>query len=196
MIESIVLAAGLGTRMGASKPLLDIDGRPALSRVLDTLCAAGPEEPIVVLGHRAAEVRRAVDLSFCRIVVNDEPRRGMGTSLRLGLRAVRTEAIGALVFHVDMPLVRPTTVRRIREVAIRGAPLVAPVLDGSRGFPVFFGRATFADLLPTLVSDVGGRTYLAAHEADLVLVPVDDPGIRIDFDRPCDLDVLRVKGEA
>ncbi|HEX32175.1 MAG TPA: hypothetical protein ENF88_00610, partial [Candidatus Acetothermia bacterium] len=55
-VEAIVLAAGKGERMGTIKPLVEIDGCPALARVLATLRGAGMKRVIVILGHRADEI--------------------------------------------------------------------------------------------------------------------------------------------
>jgi len=187
MIAAIVLAAGLGSRMGAVKPLLNIDGEPALGRALAGLRGAGLSDIIVVLGRSAEEVRAAVDLDRCRVVLNDAPEQGMSTSLALGLDAVPAGALGALVLHADMPFVLPDTITAVVDAAAAGAGIVAPTHKGQRGFPVFFRRDAFAELRRSLVGDAGGRAYIACHEDELVLVEVDDPGCVRDLDRPADL---------
>ncbi len=188
MIRPIVLAAGLGTRMGAVKALLPIDGRPALCVVLDTIRAAGLNSPIVVLGHRESEIRDSIDLRSCTIVINDRPESGMSRSLRLGIDAAeRQGASGLLVFHVDMPYVTESTVRAVLEAVDAGSALVAPSYGDKRGFPVYFGAAHFEGLRTSLGGDAGGHRYLADHDAELVRVPVNDPGSVSDIDRPSDL---------
>ena len=57
---AIILAAGLSSRMGAFKPLLEIGGEPALLRLLDSIRAAGLRDIIVVTGHEAPCVEEAV----------------------------------------------------------------------------------------------------------------------------------------
>ena len=87
MTTSIVLAAGLGTRMGGSKPLTRWRGRPLLSHVLGRIAAAGLPAPIVVVGRNADDIARTVDLASCRTVVNPAPGDGLSSSLALGLDA-------------------------------------------------------------------------------------------------------------
>ncbi len=187
MIAALVLAAGLGTRMGESKPLLDIDGRPSLARVLDTIDEAGVPEVVVVLGHDADRIRARVDLDRRHVVRNPEPERGLSTSLTLGLAAVPAACGGALVFHADMPFIRPSTVGAVLALAEGGALLAAPRLGETRGFPVYFARGCFGSLARELSGDTGARRYIERRADALRLVDVADPGCLRDIDRPEDL---------
>lgn len=187
MIQPIVLAAGLGRRMNALKPLISIDGEPALAVLLQTLAEAGLSNPVVVLGHRAGAVQDAVSLDACTLVHNRHPETGMGDSLAYGLHACDVNADGVLVFHVDMPFVTSATIRAVVQAAETGAALAAPTVDGVRGFPMYIARAHIAGLRDTLRGDRGGRQYVARHASALVLVPVNDPGAIHDLDRPSDL---------
>ena len=187
MIQPIVLAAGLGTRMGAIKPLLPIDGLPALAVVLRTIENANLHAPIIVLGHDVDEIRDTVDLSGCKIVVNEHPERGLSRSVQLGLSAIEETATGVLLFHVDMPYLAPSTVRALLQAVANGAALAAPFHEGKRGFPVYFDRASVSALNESLQGDSGGRRFLTDHSDDLIHVSVDDPGCIYDIDRPSDL---------
>jgi nicotine blue oxidoreductase len=186
MIEAIVLAAGKGERLGGVKPLLDAGGEPALARIVRALRAAGIEAILVVLGHAADRIRREVDLSRCRVVVNPNYESGMASSLSLGIRSLSPEAEGFLVLHADMPFLARETIRAVVEAGRRGARIAAPTYRGERGFPVYFCRACVEDLLPTLTGEAGGRRFLAAHREETVLIPVDDAGAVRDVDRPED----------
>ncbi len=68
--------------------------------------------------------------------------------------------------------------------------LAAAIYEGRRGHPVLIGRAHWDALRPTLVGDVGARTYLRAHLDELILVPCDAIADPRDLDRPEDLDTL------
>jgi molybdenum cofactor cytidylyltransferase len=173
--------------MGAVKPLLDIDGRPSLTCVLDAIDEAAIPEVVVVLGHDADRIRARVDLDRRRVVRNAEPQRGLSTSLALGLAAVPAACSGVLVFHADMPFIQPSTVRAVRSLAESGAVLAAPRLGEARGFPVYFARECFASLSRELSGDTGGRGYIERHSDVLRLVDVVDLGCLRDIDRAQDL---------
>ena len=187
MIEAIVLAAGLGTRMGRVKPLVPIDGTPALEVIVRRLCRVGIAHPIVVLGRSARRVQETVDLKKARVVVNDRPEMGMARSLALGVGAVSAEARGALVALADMPYVAERTTRAVLDAAAAGAQIAAPVYHGQRGFPVYFRRDGFEALLQGASGDTGGRTLIELHPEWLTLLAVDDPGCLRDLDSPIDL---------
>jgi len=193
MIQPIVLAAGLGARMGAIKALLPIDGLPALAVVLRTIRSTDLQSPIVVLGHGADEIRQAVDLSECEVVVNDHPKLGLSRSMKLGLEAVKEAVPGILVFHVDMPYLASSTVRTLLQAVANGATLAAPFYKGKRGFPVYFARVHLSALNESLQGDRGGRRFLSDHRGDLTPAVVEDPGCVFDIDHPSDLEAW--KGE-
>ena len=61
MIPAVVIAAGLGTRLRPlteryAKPVLPIDGRPVVARLLADLAASGCRRATVVTGHLADQV--------------------------------------------------------------------------------------------------------------------------------------------
>ncbi len=186
-VEAIVLAAGKGERMGTVKPLVEIDGAPALARVVATLHRAGIERILVVLGYAAEKIEREVDLSNERVVLNSNYENGMGSSLALGIKSLAPETTGFLVLHADMPYVTEETVCAVLARAREGGLIIAPIYRGKRGFPVYLDRSCCEELLPTLVGETGAREYIASHLDDLVLVEVDDPGCVWDIDRPEDL---------
>lgn len=65
---AVILAAGWGSRVQAlgeegeaiSKPLIDLEGRPMVVRVIQTLHAAGIEHCVVVTGYMAEKVEEVV----------------------------------------------------------------------------------------------------------------------------------------
>ena len=186
MIAGLVLAAGLGRRMGTVKPLIRIDGTPVLCRVLATLDASGIRPVAVVLGRDAERIRREVDLAGRLVVVNPSPERGMASSLALGLAALPDDAEGVVILHADMPFLQPTTVRAVLRLATE-ADIAAPCWQGVRGFPVFFRRSQWDGLRASLHGDAGGRAFIRRHADRLQTVQVEDPGCVRDIDRPDDL---------
>jgi len=63
-IRAIILAAGLGTRLGRLKPLTPVAGVPILHRALTALASAGVRETVIVAGHRADEIVESVGETF------------------------------------------------------------------------------------------------------------------------------------
>ncbi|MCB1009170.1 MAG: bifunctional UDP-N-acetylglucosamine diphosphorylase/glucosamine-1-phosphate N-acetyltransferase GlmU [Acidobacteria bacterium] len=118
---AVVLAAGKGTRMISETPkvLHRACGRPLLAWVLDAARAAGCERILVVVGHRADEVRAtfadATDLGW----VLQREQLGTGHALAQAADQIEGEA-RVLVLSGDVPLVSPDSLRRLIEAADGG----------------------------------------------------------------------------
>jgi len=125
----------------------------------------------------------------CEVVVCDRASDGMGASLACAARAaahLHPGADGYLVALGDMPFVRPTTIAAVRDALAAGAPLAAPYFRGHRGHPVALSSGFFKELL-ALGGDEGAKKLVTANQQKLVKIPVGDPGVIRDIDRPEDL---------
>ena len=56
-VAGVVLAAGLSTRMGTNKMLLEVGGRTLVQRAVSTAIAAGLDPVLVVVGHERDRVQ-------------------------------------------------------------------------------------------------------------------------------------------
>lgn len=185
-VAAIVLAAGRSTRMGGPNKLLeDLHGKPLVRHAVEAAVKAGLSEVVVVTGHQAALVERALKGMPARFVRNDAFARGLSTSLRAGLAALSAEAGGALVMLGDMPGVAPALIRRMTDAfdPDEGAHIVAPTRNGRRGNPVLWGRRFFPDLA-RVDGDVGGRHLIERHDEAVREVEAEDDGPMIDVDTP------------
>lgn len=187
---AIVLAAGASSRMGRPKPLVPWEGRPFLAHVLDALRGSGVVGVRVVVGDRAAEIRRAVPAGEARVVENPQFAQGMSSSIRAGLRAWPSRATHALIVLADQPFVQATTIAALLARAGSGdGRIFLPTFRGVRGNPVLF-EASLAGEAQRIRGDVGCRAMFPDHPREIREVPVDDPGILIDVDTPEELAAL------
>jgi molybdenum cofactor cytidylyltransferase len=176
--------------MGSPKALLvGPDGRPFVTRIVQTLQQAGVLDLVVVTGRdHAALVEVLSHLpSVPSIARNPEPLRGQLSSLLIGMDIVVRPDTGAiLVTLVDVPMVAVTTVRRVVDAWEQTrAPIVRPAIGDRHGHPVVFDRAVF-DALRRAPIDSGAKSVVRAHERELLNVPVDDEGCLADVDTPDD----------
>ncbi len=176
--------------MGSPKGLLPSpDGRPFVTRIVQTLQEAGIVDLVVVTGrdHDAlVEVLRRTP-SMPAIARNPNPSRGQLSSLLIGMDAVvRADTEAILVTLVDVPMVALSTVTRVVTAWKRTRPpIVRPAIGDRHGHPVIFDRALF-DALRGAPLDAGAKSVVRAHERDLLNVPVDDEGCLVDLDTPED----------
>lgn len=181
---AIVLAAGASTRMGRPKALLVHDGRPFVRCVVDL--AAGCAPILVVTGA----VDLDLDVHPAIRIHNPAWPQGQLSSLQRGL-AELGEPAGLLVLTVDRPHIRPSTVVALL-AAFAGAPgcIWQPAHAGRSGHPILY-PAALLPALRALPPDASPRDLLARHADLRRSLPVDDPAVLDNLDRPEDLTRLR-----
>jgi molybdenum cofactor cytidylyltransferase len=185
----VLLAAGQGRRFdtsGAQNKLLQRlpNGDTVAAASAKNLRAAMATVLAVIPPMAAASVLATeIAAAGCTWTVCNDSAFGMGATIS---HAVRTtgDASGWVIALADMPFVRPETIAQLVRALVDGADIAAPVYQGIRGNPVAFGRRHF-DALVALSGEVGARRLL--DTCPVMEIGVDDPGIRIDIDTPCDL---------
>lgn len=199
IVTPIILAAGESRRMGTPKALLDFDGVTTLAMVLDTCLRSDAAMPILVLGHRESDVMAGIPAGVSvQIAVNAHYRMGQTSSLKAGLRALPRETDAFILFPVDVPLVRVSTVDAlILAGAAAGAtgpagaakaserPIVVPTFRGRRGHPAFFHRTLVNEFL-ALGDDEPAHTVLHRDPVRVYEVPVEDEAIVMGLNTPED----------
>ncbi len=197
MVSAVVLAAGMSTRMGQNKLLLNFRDKPLIVHAVDTLLASDIDEVILVLGHETEKVRdqlerriglanKAATEKPVRLVQNPDYQNGLSTSVRTGVEAVSRQANSIMIYLADQPLLEPEDVNRIvagfaaaKEI---DKSIVVPFFRGERGNPVILD-ASLRDSILGIVGDVGckgvikrypEKVYAIEMENDHVVRDVDD----------------------
>ncbi|MBE0529752.1 MAG: nucleotidyltransferase family protein [Rhodospirillales bacterium] len=182
MIAAIILAAGMATRMGENKLLVEIDDRPLVARVVDAALGAELTSVVVVTGHEADRVRAALEGRPVSYAHNPDFAAGMAGSLKAGLAVLPAETMGALVCLGDMPDVSSAHISRIvAAFPPDGRAICVPTRQGRRGNPVLLGRPFFAEM-QALTGDVGARGLIAKHPDLVREIPMDDDAVLTDLD--------------
>lgn len=186
-IGVIILAAGSGSRFrriagpDKDKLLADCTGRDGavrsvIEQVLVNLPAALEKRLLVTSKDRPQAIRMAQAYG-CDFVELDSP--GLGDSIAAGVQA-SPDLDGWLIVLGDMPFILPSSIEQVA-AGIRADGISVPVLAAEYGHPVGFGRG-FGPKLMALTGDRGAKVLFAG--AQVVEVPVDDPGVTWDVDVP------------
>jgi nicotine blue oxidoreductase len=191
VIAGCVLAAGGSSRFGdRPKQLADLDGRPLLEHVLDTLSRTELDRVVVVLGAEAERILAEVDLHGAEPVVCERWADGQSASLACGLAEVQ-DAEAVVVCLGDQPGVSAEAVRRVLDArSHEGA--VRATYGGRPGHPVVLEHSQIAELRD-VTGDVGARNVILSGLRE---VPCDDLGGGDDVDTPDQLAGLRRAKEA
>ena len=188
-VIGIVLAAGQSTRMGQPKALLPCPpaGRTFVTQIIHVLRGGGLHTIAVVGRIHDHDLRREVASAAppASYIENPSPELGQLSSVLAGVAFAETmNAAGILVLPVDMPLIRPDTVRAALDTFdATDEPVLRATYRGRHGHPVIFG----ADMFPWLKRAdpaTGARAVLHQDPFRVRNLDVDDPGIVRDIDWP------------
>ena len=185
-VAAIILAAGRSTRMGGPNKLLaELGGKTLVRIVTEQALASKASNVIVVTGHQADQVEKALLGLNVKFVRNPDFAEGLASSVKAGIAAVADKADAAVICLGDMPLIDARLIDRLIEAFApdRGNLIAVPVSDGRRGNPVLWSRRFFNELM-TLDGDIGARHLIAKHSEVVAEVPVEGHGAFLDIDTP------------
>lgn len=176
VVTGVVLAAGAGRRLGRPKADVELGGQRLVDRAVATLRAGGCAEVLAVLRPGQAAAAGA------RTLVNPEPDRGMGSSLRCALTELAADprSQACVVLLVDLVGVRPAEVAAVIERHRAGAQLVAVRRAGQRSHPVLVSRRWYSEFAAAAAGDQGGRHFFTRRLADTSFLDYPDPVEEID----------------
>jgi molybdenum cofactor cytidylyltransferase len=187
-VAAVILSAGESSRMGRTKQLLPWKGKPLLWHAAQAAVGVEIEDVIIVVGSHGEQIKKSLNDLNVKIVENPDWQLGQSTSIQAGLRAM-PDKTGAVIFLLaDQPRISAALVRALIEKHAKTlAPIIAPLVDGTRGNPVLFDRITFDDLMK-IEGDTGGRELFSHYTVEWL--EWHDAGALIDIDTDDDYQQL------
>ena len=197
----IILAAGLSSRMQAFKPLLPVDGRPAIEGLIETAKAAGLEEITVVTGHERERLQPVLTRHDAAEAFNEDYESGMFSSIKAGLaKASQTAAAenavkdGYLLLPVDCPLISVSVLWAVMDAVlsadeaeaaapdkIGGDAFAVAVFEGKKGHPLYIPKSRIDEILGA--DGAGGLAAITDKYADsMIRVETGEEGCLLDMD--------------
>ncbi len=182
MIGAIILAAGESRRMRGIKMSLPFGNKTMIEILIDTVEASKVDSITVVLGAYSERIRALISKYPVEISVNPDFRRGMLSSVQVGIQSLSPKAEAVLVFLGDQPSIAVDTINQII-FAYRnaGKGILVPVYNERRGHPVLIDLKYRNDIL-CLGSKIGLRELLYTHPQDIHELETQDPGVLQDID--------------
>ena len=195
---AILLAAGESTRMGQLKALLPWRGQTLLEHQVSALRDGGADRVVVVLGHRADELRPLLEGNEgVTWTLNPDYRQGKTTSIKAGLSAIPSslplegegQSGGEIVrdiilLNVDQPRSASDVARILNAHRISNYAVTVPEYNGKGGHPIVLSASLLPELCEIDEESQGIKAVVRRRPESVNRIPLDNPEILLDLNTP------------
>ncbi|GAB3019732.1 nucleotidyltransferase family protein [uncultured Cyclobacterium sp.] len=185
---TIILAAGNSSRLGKPKQLIPYNGTSLLQNIVNITLEATNGPVLLVEGAGTYPLRPHPRLNK---VMNNKWESGMGSSIKLGLNTLVSQAqiTQVLVLLSDQPFVSIALIKSlILKKSKNPKAIVASFYQDAPGVPAIFDQSVFQQL-NSIPDKVGAKKLLLNNPEQLSLVRFDAGNI--DIDSPEDLKAFK-----
>lgn len=168
-VVAVVLAAGLSSRMGRNKLLLEYRGKTLLQNTLDTLLETSVEKIILVIsGEEIWGGCQGYDKKV-EVVRNEHPEYGISRSIKKGLLY---PAEYYMLMVADQPFISVETIERLLSKK-EEMKIIVPRSKGILYNPVIF-HETYKEALLQLKGDVGGKQVIMKNKEAIIYIDFEE----------------------
>ena len=137
MFTSVILAAGMGTRMKSKMPkvLHKVCGKPLSKWVIDASKAAGADKVCAVVGHKAETVKEVLG-DVCEFALQTE-QKGTGHAVMQAIDVIKNSKGEVVILNGDTPLITAETINKAIEYHKNNdnqATVITAILDDATGY--------------------------------------------------------------
>ena len=137
MFTSVILAAGMGTRMKSKMPkvLHKVCGKPLSKWVIDASKAAGADKACAVVGHKAETVKEVLG-NVCEFALQAE-QKGTGHAVMQAIDVIKNSKGEVVILNGDTPLITAETINKAIEYHKNNgnqATVITAILDDATGY--------------------------------------------------------------
>lgn len=184
---AIIVAAGMSSRMGDFKPMLNIGSISIAQRIVANFHQAGVDKIVMITGYNATTLERHLSGNGIIFLRNENyETTQMFDSAKIGLEYLKDKCDRILFTPVDIPLFTSATVRTLIE---SGAELACPVCEGQQGHPILIASRLVDSILAD--SGEGGlKGAISRCGVEQQEIEVEDAGVLHDADTPEDYRTL------
>jgi len=175
--EIIILAAGKGTRMNADVPkvLVELNGTPMISYVLDAVRTTGATKPLIVVGYEAQQIKDYCGFEY--LYVHQEEQKGTGHAVLQVKDFLMESTKRVVVEHGDQPIVKTETLNDLAESLKDNAKIViaTAVIQDPDLFEKQFSR------FGRIVRDANGNITAIVEAKDATEEELDIKEVNVGF---------------
>ena len=195
-IIALVLAAGTSSRAGdINKLLINLQGAPMISKIVDEINQTSANRIVVVTGHDSDAIKSSLfnfDIIFAH---NPNYMDGISSSLKKGfeiIHGLESNCDGVMICLGDMPLVSHEQLQKIINCfsSLNNNTICIPTFGGKRGNPVLIGK-NFFTLIDKIDGDIGMRSIINNYNNSIFEIKMDNKSILMDIDTPEEIKLIQ-----
>ena len=144
MIKAILLAAGQSKRLKSENKLIKLyKKKPLINHSLKSLYKSKVNKVIIVIGHQHKEVKKIIKKNKKNIFIyNKNYKKGMASSINVGLKKVSRKDKGFIIVQSDMPFIKTSDINKIYNSIKAGNYLVYVLkFKNKMGNPIGFDHS-------------------------------------------------------
>ena len=188
MIKAILLAAGQSKRIKSENKLTKLyKKKPLLNHSLKALHKSKVNKVIIVLGHQQNEVKNIIKKNKKNILsFNKNFRKGMASSIKVGLKKVSKNDKGFIVVQSDMPFIKSSDINKIYN-SIKSKKFLVHVLKFKNkvGNPIGFDISVVKKF-KRIKGDFGAKFMVKRLKNETKFIKINNLKSFKDFDKASD----------
>ena len=172
--------------MGQLKALLPWRGKTLLEHQVASLLEGGSEGVVVVLGHRAEELRPLLEgMNGVAWTHNPDYLQGKTTSIKAGLAALDPDAVQEIVLlNVDQPRSASDVTEILGKHRATGLDITVPEYQGKGGHPIVLSATLLPELREIDEGTQGIKAIVRRRPGKINRVSLENPEILLDLNTP------------
>lgn len=183
-LSAIVLAAGQSRRIAPeNKLLLPFHNKTIIQTVLDEIVSLAFTQTLVVIGFEKDKLIEVLRDYPARFYYNPDYKRGMSTSIHVGISQTKPDVDGFIIFLGDMPWINQGMLKTLIQAfkTRPGSAIVVPAFQKRQGNPVIFSQKYRRELL-SLKGDHGARSVVKKFQDQVIEVQLPNERLLLDID--------------
>jgi len=188
VIKAILLAAGRSKRLKSENKLIKLyKKKPLINYSLKTLYKSKVNKVIVVLGYQKNEIKKIIKKNKKNIFIyNKEYKKGIASSIKVGLKKVTKKDKGFIIVQSDMPFIKSSDINKIYN-SIRSKKFLVHALRYKNrvGNPIGFD-VSIMKKFKRIKGDVGAKFMVKRLKNETKFIKTNSLKSLKDFDKVSD----------
>ena len=188
MIKTIFLAAGQSKRLKFENKLIKFYKKePLINHSLKALHQSKVNKVIIVLGHQKNELKKIIKKNKKNIFTyNKEYKKGMASSIKVGLKKITKKDKGFIIIQSDMPFIKSSDINKIcRSIKSKKYLVHALRYKNRVGNPIGFDRSIMKKF-KKMKGDIGAKFMVKRLKNETKFIKIKNLKSFKDFDNVSD----------